>query len=211
MSIRLDSTAVAFAVPVDPDEAARADLYGALARLWIAAPDAALLADWRTATKALPPGSLLEAPWSALVASLRQVSVESAANEYDALFLGVGRPEIFLYGSYYLSGFLNERPLAVLRGDLRALGLQRDRERGETEDHVAGVFEVMRWLIVGDDAGICNLQQQQRFFRAHVQSWVEALCDAVGAHPRAELWRDIAGFTRSFVQMETQAFDLLET
>ena len=99
------------------------------------------------------------------------------------LFLGVGKPEIFVYGSYYLSGFLNERPLAQLRDDLQRLGLARDEARGETEDHVAYLFEVMRYLIAGDDAAVCNLEQQRRFFRAQLQPWVEQLCDAVAGAP----------------------------
>jgi TorA maturation chaperone TorD len=123
----------------------------------------------------------------------------------------VGKPEVFAYGSYYLSGFLNEKPLAALRTDLAALGLGRDRDRLETEDHVSFVLEVMRYLIAGEDAAVCNLEQQRRFFRAHVQTWLEALCDAVEAHPRAHTWRAVAAMTRAFVQVETQAFDMLET
>ena len=206
-----EPAAVDFAGTPDQEEAARAEIYGALARLWLGAPDAALLQSWRAAAAAPLGGALLEQPWLELSAALRSTTVQAAADEYDELFLGVGRPELFLYGSYYLSGFLNERPLATLRADLAALGLQRDAGRGETEDHVAGVFEVMRYLIVGGDAAACNLQQQQRFFRAHVQSWVESLCETVAAHPKAVLWRQLALFTRHFVQLEAQAFDLLET
>jgi TorA maturation chaperone TorD len=117
---------------------------------------------------------------------------------------------VFVYGSYYLSGALNDRPLAQLRSDLAALGLGRDEARMETEDHVAYVFEVMRYLIAGEDAGTCNLEQQRRFFRAHLQPWVERLCDAVQAHPGARLWGAVAAFTRAFVEVETQGFDLLE-
>jgi TorA maturation chaperone TorD len=105
---------------------------------------------------------------------------------------------------------LNERPLAALRTDLAALGLARDETRGETEDHIAGVFEVMRYLIAGDDVAVCNLEQQRRFFRTHVQTWVDALCDAVQAHPRAVLYAELATFTRAFVQVEAQGFDLIE-
>ena len=68
-----------------------------------------------------------------------------------------------------------------------------------------------RWLIAGDDVAVCNLEQQRRFFRNHVQTWVARLCDAVEAHPRAATWRAVAGLTRAFVNVETQAFDLLET
>ena len=201
-----------FASTDDSDELARAELYGLLSQLWLAPPDAALLAQFRVAvTEAPQAGGLLEAPWQALVAAMRATSVGAAAAEHEALFYGVGKPEVFVYGSYYLSGFLHERPLALLRESLAQLGLTRDAQRAETEDHVAYVLEVMRYLIAGDDAGVCNLEQQRRFFRSHVQSWVEALCEAVLAHPRAELWRAVAGFTQAFVQVETQAFDLLET
>ncbi len=196
----------------DSEELARAELYGLLARLWLAPPDADLLRQFAVAvTQAPERGAHLEAPWEALVAAMRATRVDAAADEYDALFQGVGKPEVMLYASFHLSGFLNERPLAALREDLRRLGLAHDETRAETEDHVAGVFEVMRYLIAGDDLAVCNLEQQRRFFRAHVQSWVERLCDAVEAHPRAQVWRALAGFTREFVRVESQAFDLLES
>ena len=202
---------LSFASADGSDELARAELYGLLARLWLAPPDAALLGQFAVAvTEAPEPGSHLEAPWQALVAALRATNADEAAAEHEALFHGVGKPEVFLYGSYHLTGFLNERPLALLRADLQQLGLTRDAQRGETEDHVAYVFEVMRYLIAGDDAAVCNLEQQRRFFRAHVQTWVGALCDAVDAHPRARTWRAVAAVTRAFVQIETQGFDMLE-
>jgi TorA maturation chaperone TorD len=198
--------------PIDDDEElARAELYGLLARLWLAPPDAELREQLAVAvTQAPQPGGFLEEPWQALVGALRGAGPAALDDEYDALFQGVGKPEVFLYGSFYLAGFLNEKPLAALRDDLRALGLTRDAERAETEDHVAYLFEVMRYLIAGEDAAVCNLEQQRRFFRAHVQSWVGALCDTVQAHPRAQAWAAVAAFTRAFVQVETQAFDMLE-
>ena len=161
-------------------------------------------------TEAPQRGGFLEAPWQALVAAMRATTPAAATAEYDALFGGVGKPEVFLYGSYYLAGFLNEKPLALLRTDLAALGLARDESRGETEDHVACVFEVMRYLISGEDITVSNLEQQRRFFRAHVQPWADQLVDAVLAQPRAVLWRDVAALTRAFVQVETQGFDMLE-
>ncbi len=194
------------------EELARAELYGLLSRLWLAPPDAALMEQFKVAvTQAPQEGALLEGPWQALVGAFREITAEQARDEYDALFQGVGKPEVFLYGSYYLTGFLNERPLAVLRQDLAALGLGRDDARLETEDHVAYVLEVMRYLIAGDDVAVCNLERQRRFFRAHVQPWVEALCDAVQAHPASRAWRQVAALTRAFVQVEAQGFDLLET
>jgi TorA maturation chaperone TorD len=201
-----------FAPADDSEELARAELYGLLSRLWHAPPDEALLAQFRVAvTQAPEPGGFLEAPWGELVAAMRATNLADAAAEHEALFHGVGKPEVFAYGSYHLSGFLNERPLAVLREDLARLGLTRDEHSLETEDHVAYGLEVMRWLIAGDDVAVCNLEQQRRFFRAHLQPWVHLLCDAVLAQPRAATWRAVAGFTDAFMQVEAQAFDLLET
>jgi TorA maturation chaperone TorD len=192
-------------------ELARAEVYGLLAALWLAPPDDELRRHFAVAVTAAPtPGSFLESPWQALVAAVRSTPPDAARDEYDALFLGVGRPEVFLYESYYRTGFLNETPLVELRSELRRLGLERDEQRGETEDHVSSVFDAMRYLIAGDDAAVCNLEQQRRFFRAHVQPWLERLCDAVQAQPGAALYAAVAGFTRAFVQVETQAFDMLE-
>jgi TorA maturation chaperone TorD len=206
------SDPLSFAAAADAEELARAELYGLLAQLWLAAPDAALLDQFRVAVTTAPqPGGHLEAPWGDLVAAMRATTPDAAAQEHDALFHGVGKPEVFAYASYYLAGFLNERPLAQLRHDLAALGLARDPGRLETEDHVAYLFEVMRWLIAGDAVEVCNLEQQRRFFRAHLQPWVEPLCDAVEKHPRADLWRAVAALTRAFMQVETQGFDLLES
>jgi TorA maturation chaperone TorD len=206
------ATPIGFAASADDsEELARAEAYGLLSRLWFAPPDAGLLQQLATAvTQATHPGAYLEAPWGALVDAMRRTTPQAAAAEYDALFGGVGKPEVFVYGSYHLAGFLHERPLAALRQDLALLGLGRDESRGETEDHVAFLFEVMRYLIAGDDAGTCNLEQQRRFFRAHLQPWVEKLCDAVVAQPGAALTRELAEFTRAFMHVETQAFDFLE-
>ena len=200
-----------FASPSDGEEIARAELYGLLGVLWLKPPDEALLAQFGVAvTQAPQPGGHLEAPWHDLVAAMRATDAARAAQEYEALFGGVGKPEVFLYGSFYLSGFLNEKPLATLRSDLAALGLTRDEQHGETEDHIAFGFEVMRYLIAGDDLAVCQLEQQRRFFRQHLQPWVERLCDAVEAHPAAATWRSVAAFTRAFMQVETQGFDMLE-
>ncbi len=194
------------------EEIQRAELYGLLARLWYGPPDAALLQQFAVAvTEAPDAGSFLEAPWQDLVSAMRATNVQDATREYDTLFLGTGKAEVFLYASYHLTGTLNEKPLVELRTDLARLGLSKDLNAGETEDHVAYILEVMRYLIAGDDMALCNLEQQRRFFRAHVQPWVgDALCAAVAQHPRATLYAPLARFTQAFVEVETQGFDLIE-
>lgn len=192
------------------EETARAEVYGLLAALYYAPPSAELLAQLRVAvTEAPAAGGFLEEPWRQFVGAAREYSDAQIASEYDALFGGVGKPEVFLFGSYYLSGFLNEKPLAALRGDLAALGLARDETMSETEDHFACVCEVMRYLIAGDDVEVANLTQQQKFFSAHVQPWMPAMCEAITAHPKARFYAALAGFTAAFVSVEAQGFDLM--
>ena len=207
----MDTQPIVFGHTDGSEEIARAELYGLLAQLWLAPPDEALLQQFRVAvTEAPQSGGWLEAPWHDLVAALRKTTAQEAAAEFAALFQGVGKPEVFAHASYHLTGFMNEKPLATLRSDLAALGLSRDEQSLETEDHVSYLFEVMRYLIAGDDLAVCNLEQQRRFFRAHLQTWVEALCAATLTHPRADTWRAVAAFTREFMLVETQGFDLLE-
>jgi TorA maturation chaperone TorD len=195
----------------DHEELARAELYGLLARLWLAPPDDELLRQFKVAvTQPEVEGAVLTAPWQDLVAALRATTVAAANSEFAALFQGVGKSAVFAFGSFHLSGSLNEKPLALLRTDLAALGLTRDETLLETEDHVSYIFEVMRYLIAGDDAGVCNLEQQRRFFRNHVQTWLNALCDAVLAQRDAVVWAAVARFTHSFIAVETQGFDMLE-
>ena len=208
----MTSAPIIFGSADGSEELARAELYGLLAQLWLAPPNEALLQQFRVAvTEAPQSGGWLEAPWHDLVAALRKTTAQAAADEHAALFQGVGKPEVFAYASYHLTGFMNEKPLAQLRSDLAVLGLARDAQSLETEDHVSYLFEVMRYLIAGEDMAVCNLEQQRRFFRAHLQTWVEALCETTIAHPRADTWRAVAAFTREFMLVETQGFDLLES
>ncbi|PUE11866.1 hypothetical protein B9Z51_04105 [Limnohabitans sp. T6-5] len=193
------------------EETARAEIYGLLSQLYYQAPSADLLSLLQVAvTEAPDAGAFLEESWRYLVACARSLDETRIANEYNSLFGGVGKPEVYLFGSHYLSGFLNEKPLVRLRNDLAELGLGRSHEMPETEDHVAYVMEVMRYLIAGEDVSVANLTQQQAFFTQHVQPWVPALCQALAAHPRAVFYARVAAFTAAFVSVETQGFDLLD-
>ncbi|MGV0959859.1 MAG: TorD/DmsD family molecular chaperone [Limnohabitans sp.] len=193
------------------EETARAEMYGLLSMLYYQPPAAELLAQLQVAvTEAPDAGAFLEEPWRELVASARALTALQIESEYNQLFGGVGKPEVYLFGSHYLSGFLNEKPLARLRQDLAELGLGRSDTMPETEDHVAYVFEVMRYLIAGEDVAVANLTRQQDFFTQHVQPWVSPMCQAIAAHPRAEFYAHVAALTQAFIGIEAQAFDLLE-
>jgi TorA maturation chaperone TorD len=193
------------------EEMARAEVYGLLAVLYYAPPEPALLESLRVAvTEAPAAGGFLEEPWRALVGAAREMADDAIAREYNALFGGVGKPEVYLFGSHYLSGFLNEKPLARLRTDLATLGLARGDDMPETEDHFAYLCEVMRYLIAGDDVAVANLARQSEFFATHVQPWAGALCEAITAHPKARFYASLAAFTGAFLGVEAQGFDMLD-
>ncbi|MDO8447962.1 MAG: molecular chaperone TorD family protein [Rhodoferax sp.] len=192
------------------EETARSELYGLLALLYYASPATELIAQLRAAaTEAPAAGAFLEEPWRALVGVAREMTDQAIQSEYNTLFGGMGKPEVYLYGSHFLSGFLNEKPLARLRTELAQLGLARDEGMSETEDHFAYLCEVMRYLIAGDDVAVANLTRQREFFANHMQPWVMMMCDDLQKHPKARFYAALAELTRAFMGVEAQGFDML--
>lgn len=200
------SQPIKFESPDRGEETARADLYGLLATLYTAPPSQDLI---DTIASARSEGEgVLEQAWAGLVQACRGAEAEAVRDEYETLFIGVGKPEVMLYGSYYLSGFLMEKPLAALRTDLAALGLERDASVAESEDHVAMLCEVMRYLIASDEIAPMGIADQKRFFAAHLQPWALEMCDAIAAHPQAGFYRAVTALARTFFEVEMQAFDM---
>lgn len=196
-----------FETPDQGEETARADLYGLLAALFYAPPPQTLL-DAIAGAPAEARESALQQAWTELSDLCRHATEESAREEYDHLFVSVGKPEIILYGSYYLSGFMMEKPLAELRDELSRLGLQRADAIIESEDHIASLCEVMRYLIASDDPLHANIETQKMFFSGQLQPWVLDLCDVIAGHPDARLYASVARLAKSFFEIEMQAFDM---
>ena len=199
---------------LSPEDLARADLYGLLALLFYEAPSTELLEKIAQFGQDVEVGqqdesSLLHGPWQDLVEMAKDSRSQDWQEEYENAFIGVGKQEIFLYGSYYLTGFLNEKPLAALRGDLQKLGLQASSDITETEDHIACLCEVMRYLIAGEDLGICNLTQQKIFFDQHIRPWSDELFEILQNHPSLKHYRLVGALASTFFAIEGQAFDML--
>lgn len=193
------------------EEAARAELYGLLADLFYAPPNAEQYAALQVAvTEAPVAGGFLQEPWRDFVGVARQMPLADIRAEFEALFGGVGKPEILPYGSHYLAGFLNEKPLARLRTDLAELGLTRDERMAETEDHLAYLCEVMRYLIAGGEFAAESLATQRHFFDTQLRPWADDLWDALAAHRKADFYRAVAAFARDVFSVEAQAFDMLD-
>ena len=192
------------------EETARAELYGLLALLFYTFPSVELMEQLRVAATDTPAaGAFLEEPWRALVGAARGMTDAEIQSEYNTLFGGVGKPEVYLYGSHFLSGFLNEKPLARLRTELSHLGLARSETMSETEDHFAYLCEVMRYLIAGDDVAVANLTKQREFFSTHIQPWAILMCDDIKKNPNAHFYATLAELTQSFMGIEAQGFDML--
>ncbi|HTN65561.1 MAG TPA: molecular chaperone TorD family protein [Burkholderiaceae bacterium] len=188
------------------EELARADWYGTLASLFCAPPSQELLD--RIAAANLGGGGLLQDAWGELAVVAGKMDAEAVKDEYERLFIGVGKPEVMLYGSYYLSGFLMEKPLVALRTDLSVLGLQRAETMVESEDHIAALCEVMRYLITSDDVRHTGLSAQKKFFADHLQPWVNTLWETLEQRADAVFYAPAAHVARCYFEIEMQAFDL---
>jgi len=196
-----------------PEELARADLYGLIARLFHQAPDQELL---NQISASIPDGQESQADaaplslfWNSLVELAKNNLAKAWQEEFDLNFISVGRPNIILNGSFYMAGHLNEKPLVDIRRALETFGLEPAEEITETEDHISALCEVMRYLIAGDDVEISNLTNQRVFFNAHIRPWYDELCDAIEAVPEMRLYHSVASLTREFLAIESQSIDMI--
>lgn len=196
-------------MPLPAEDQARADLYALLARLLLAAPDAGLLDALSTADPIVSSGAepALEQAWEALTLASGVMDPDAVREEFDALFIAIGTPPVNPYGSRYLSGFMNDTPLAELRGDLARLGIGRRRGVGEFEDHLGALCETMRVLVTGAP-GIArqSVERQQAFFEAHIAPWYARCVADIAAAEGANYYRLVARLAGAFLDIEAQAF-----
>ncbi|HUL40924.1 MAG TPA: molecular chaperone TorD family protein [Burkholderiales bacterium] len=195
--------------PVAQEDLARAHMYALIARL-LYSPDGQLLRAIATADEIIAETAPLTEAWHALASTAQACNAEAVEEEYEKLFIGVGRPEVMLFGSYYLAGFMMEKPLALLRDDLAKLGLARHESVNEPEDHLSALCDVMRYLITGDEERYpASLEQQKQFFARHIQTWHERFCNAVIGSESANFYRHVAQFIRAFFNIEVESFEML--
>ena len=189
----------------DPGQQVRADVYRLLAALLAGPPDAALLDLLRGIDPdAAEAEGTMTGAWRSLRAAAQRADPASLEAEYFNLFIGLGRGELVPYASYYLNGFLMEKALAELRGELAGLGIRRRKDVAEPEDHVAAVCEVMGMIISGN-----GLQfKESHFFENFVDSWVGRFFADLGTAEQADFYRAVAGLGEAFVAVERQYLSL---
>src|SRR5215831_2247167 len=169
---------------VDPVDAARAQEYALLATLLSSAPSGALLEQIARLRDGPTP---LERAHAALAEAASGTRATDVEREYFDLFVGVGRGEVLPYASYYLTGFLHERPLARLRGDLIAFGIERAENNPEPEDNAATLCEIMAGFADGRFAA--SHEQQQKFFEKHIAPWMGRMFADLEKSDRAQFYR----------------------
>ena len=196
-----------------PEDLARADLYGLIARFFHQPPDQELLDQIAASIPDDQESQFDDAPlakvWNSVVEVAKNNSAKAWHEEFDRNFISVGRPNVILNGSFYMAGHLNEKPLVDIRRALDTFGLESAEEVTETEDHLSALCEVMRYLIAGDDVEISNLTNQRIFFNDHIRPWYDELCDAIEGIPDMHLYHPVAALTREFLAIEGQSFDMI--
>lgn len=191
------------AAPLDAVDEARSRLYLLLAHLILKVPDERLLIDLhRLSGDDSPLGQAIAA-----VADLADVpGAERIAREHFDLFIGVGRGELLPYASYYLTGFLYERPLVRARQDMKRLGIERGEGLTEPEDHIGFLMESMAGLITRRFAA--EPLEEKRFFARHIQPWAERFFTDLAKAEAATFYRAVGRLGQEFIRIEREAFAL---
>jgi TorA maturation chaperone TorD len=180
----------------------RANLYALLATLLTGPPSAGLLELLTGIEEADPASSDMAGAWQALKWAGQEVSVESVDTEYHKVFIGVGHGEVLPYGSWYMSGLVVGRPLALVRRDLAALGLERQPRVRDSEDHLGALCEAMAIIISRDDE--FTLESQKSFFENHLAPWAGHFFTDLQVAESAYFYRAVGRLGEQFMKFEEQ-------
>ena len=187
------------------EDGLRADLYEFLSAFLARPPDAALI---QHAAGLTGDDSTLGKAVNALSRVARSSKPEAATREFNALFIGLGRGELLPYGSFYMTGFLNEKPLATLRNDMARLRIARAENVFEPEDNIASLCEMMAGLIRGRFGTPATLDQQQEFFRKHMGPWAGHFFKDLEGAQNSVLFAPVGAVGRAFMEIESEGFRL---
>jgi TorA maturation chaperone TorD len=190
---------------LQPEDEARAAIYGLIARLFYAPPDGSVLAQLLHAG-AFEGGKVpVAAAWRELVEAARVAFPVVLENEHTELFVGTGKAEITPYLTHYTILYATDNPLVELRQQLKRWGMARRDNASEPEDHISGICEAMRFAIAVQHRSI---EEQKAFFDAFIYRGAIAFCDAVSASAKAGFYRRVAQFARAFFELEREAFEM---
>jgi len=199
-------TANADATTVSEEDRLRADLYNFVGLILSAPPDEMLLAQSASLSG---DESELGRAINTLAALSKRSKPKAIQSEFNKLFIGMGRGELLPYASYYLTGFLNEKPLAMLRRDMVGRGMVRSDNVFEPEDNIASLMEMMGAMIVGRFGPPATLEEQKTFFNAHVGPWARHFFSDLEGAKNSVLYAAVGKVGREFMDIEVEGFRLL--
>jgi TorA maturation chaperone TorD len=182
-----------------PEDQARAHTYGLFGALLSAAPSTDLLSLLAEIDPAPGAQGDFAGAWRQLANAAAHADGSAVAQEYQDLFIGVGRGEVVPYGSWYMTGFLMDRPLAVLRADLARFGFERQDDVKEPEDHAAALCEKMAMLLTEGHP----LEVQRRFFATHLEPWMKTFFRDLGTAKSTAFYRAVSQFGEQFMDFES--------
>lgn len=191
---------------VAPEDVLRARCYRLLAR-FLSSPPAA--AELKSAAELSGDASDLGRAIGAFAHVCARADAASVAEEYQELFIGLARGELVPYGSYYLTGFLHEKPLAKLRQDMARLGVAREQGVADPEDHIASLCEMMAGFIDGALGRALSLEEQKAFFAAHIGSWAPVFFRDLEVAKASVLYATLGSVGRAFLAIEEGAFAMV--
>ena len=192
-------------IEVLPEDRMRADLYNFLGLLLSGPPDQMLL---EQCARLSGDDSDLGQAIGALSRVAKVTKPPRVTSEFNALFIGLGRGELLPYASYYLTGFLNEKPLAALRNDMLSQGMTRADNVFEPEDNIASLMEMMAGMIVGRFAAPSTVDTQKAFFNKHIAPWAGHFFADLEAAKNSVLYASVGTLGKAFMEIEREAFRL---
>lgn len=196
-----------FVPTLPPEEAARADLYALLARLFASGPDEAVLSAIAGSQTDFGPDSSLGLAWTGLQAVARKGDAAAASLEHAEIFVGTGRAPVSIYASHYLSDQWKEMTVVELRDRLPQLGLARQTGVSQPEDHLAALLEVMCHLVRrGNEAAGMGVQRE--FFERYLGQWYARFCAEVNEQAGLIFYRTAASMLNAFLAIEAEGFSL---
>ena len=190
-------------IEVASEDRLRADLYNFMGLILSAPPDQILLDQCASLTG---DESELGKAIAALSRVAKVTKPKSVQSEFNALFIGLGRGELLPYASYYLTGFLNEKPLAVLRNDMAQRGMTRAQNVFEPEDNIASLMEMMAGMIVGRFGTPASIDDQKQFFNKHIAPWAGHFFTDLEGAKNSVLYASVGSVGRAFMEIEREAF-----
>ena len=186
----------------------RANVYGLLARLLTEPPSDETMQILRD-LDGMDDGTEICKALANLGSVAVRTPIGKAEAEYTSLFYGHGAGgEVHPYASFYLTGFIYEKPLAEIRADLSEIGVEPTGRNSEPEDHIAFLFEVMHGLVTGGFGGVPDLARQRVFFTKHLAPWAGLMFKDLEAASSAALYMPVGALGRLFLAVEAEAFEM---